>query len=80
MTSDLLERLGNVECDRVGFTPEHAECICRTASAAKAEIERLREALSEISKGQGAFSRDPLTFAKNCIEDMTKIAHDALST
>lgn len=45
-----------------------------------AEVERLREALVEISKGAGPFSRDPLTFAQNCIDSMKQTAQDALST
>lgn len=39
----------------------------------------LRDALREISKGQGPYSRDPLTHAGNCIEDMRGIALAALS-
>jgi hypothetical protein len=44
-----------------------------------AEIARLRAALTEISKGEGAFSRDPLTHAVNTIDSMKQIARDALS-
>jgi hypothetical protein len=48
---------------------------CRDGAA---EIDRLRAALTEISKGEGAFSRDQLTFATNCIDSMKQIALDAL--
>ena len=46
--------------------------------ALKAENERLRGELAEIAKGEGAFSRDPLTHASNTIENMTDIARRAL--
>lgn len=47
--------------------------------ALKAENERLRAALTEISEGRGPFSRDQLTFATNTIESMKQIALDALA-
>ena len=43
-----------------------------------ADIERLRRALVEIAKGEGAFSRDPLEHAGNCIDNMKQIAEAAL--
>jgi hypothetical protein len=43
------------------------------------EIARMRTALTEISKGEGAFSRDQLTHATNCIESMKQLALDALA-
>lgn len=36
------------------------------------------EALKEISKGDGEFDRDPLTHAQNCIENMKRIAKEAI--
>lgn len=48
--------------------------------AMAAENERLKTALLEIAKGEGAFSLDPLTHAQNCIEDMKRIAHEAIKT
>lgn len=41
-------------------------------------VRMLETALTEIMKGAGAFSRDPLTHAENCIEDMKKLAREAL--
>jgi len=35
-------------------------------------------ALSEISKAEGAYSMDRMTYAENCIQSMQKIAIDAL--
>jgi len=35
--------------------------------------------LEEIEKGEGRFSRDPLTHADNCIEDMKSIARAAIA-
>ena len=42
------------------------------------EIQRLRAALAEIAKGEGAFSLDRFTHACNCIENMKSIAKSAL--
>lgn len=39
----------------------------------------LVKALEEIAKGQGAFSRDPLTHASNTIDDMKGLAREALA-
>ena len=39
----------------------------------------LLDALMEIAKGEGAFSRDPLTFANNTIENMKEIANTAIA-
>jgi hypothetical protein len=36
-------------------------------------------ALEEIAQGSGAFSRDPLTHAANCIDNMKAIARAALA-
>lgn len=43
-------------------------------------VERLRAALTEISKGEGRFSMDNLEFACNTIEDMKELAVKALET
>lgn len=43
------------------------------------KIEILKQALVEITKGEGAYSKDPLKHAENCINNMIKIATDALS-
>lgn len=39
----------------------------------------LKEALEEIAKGEGPFSRDPLTHASNTIDSMVAIAVTALA-
>ena len=39
----------------------------------------LLDALTEIAKGEGAFSMDPLEHATNCIEDMKRIASEAIA-
>ena len=41
-------------------------------------IEKLVTALTEVEKGIGAFSRDPLQFACNTIDDMKDIARAAI--
>ena len=38
----------------------------------------VKKALQEISIGSGAFSRDPLEHAENCIDNMKEIAAEAL--
>jgi hypothetical protein len=43
------------------------------------ERDELLEALETISRGEGRFSRDPLTHADNCVEDMKAIATKALA-
>ena len=40
----------------------------------------MREALREISRGEGRYSMDPLEHAGNTIEDMVHLANNALAT
>ena len=49
-----------------------------TLSALLARVAALEAALAEIAQGMGAFSRDPLTHAENCIDSMKAIATAAL--
>jgi len=42
------------------------------------ENERLREALQQIAKGEGAFSRDPLEHAESTIDEAKATARAAL--
>lgn len=49
-----------------------------TIQMLKAENVLLRKALVEIANGEGAFSRDPLEHAGNCIDSMKQIAETAL--
>jgi len=39
-----------------------------------ANLRHAREGLREIAKGEGAYSRDPLEHAANCIESMKDLA------
>lgn len=48
------------------------------AAALRALRARLGGALREIEKGEGAFSRDQLTFANNVIERSKEVARTAL--
>lgn len=41
--------------------------------------DRLLAVLKEIERGEGAYSRDPLTHAENCIESMKAIARAVLA-
>lgn len=49
------------------------------AEAAEARVRALVAALTQITKGEGRFSRDPLTHASNTIEDMIQLAERALA-
>ena len=42
-------------------------------------VRQMREALAEIAQGRGAYSRDQLTHAENCIEAMKALARAALA-
>ena len=55
--SDIVNRLRDAACDREPFTPDHAKCICRLASNAATEIERLRELLSAYVADETRFNR-----------------------
>lgn len=57
---------------------DHQTNWCGVHSDLRDENERLREALKEISKGEGPFSRDPLEHAGNVIDSMKNIATEAL--
>ena len=52
---------------------EHSELI-----RLRAEIDKLRAALTEIARGEGAYNRDPLTHASNTIDSMKALAATAL--
>lgn len=57
--------------ERIGVSDQEGEYMAR--------IEQLEAALSTIEEGRGRFNRDPLEHATNIIEDMQRIAHDALN-
>lgn len=56
---------------------------CRAANvydgAAHKRVADLEAALREIAKAEGAFSRDPLEHAGNCIQSMRDLAREALT-
>lgn len=45
---DLISKLRDTPCNRMAFTPEHADCQCRVAHAAADEIERLKACVDEL--------------------------------
>ncbi len=53
----------------------NAALIVRAVNAHEALV----RALEEIAEGAGPFSRDPLTHAENCIDDMKERARAALA-
>jgi hypothetical protein len=64
--------MSTYECTTVGCTL--GDCPnCRYVAT-------LQEALSEIEKGEGRYSRDPLTHASNTIEDIRALATAALAS
>ena len=56
---------------------QRAELIDKNMAQAK-EIERLRDALTQITYGEGRYNTDQLTHAENTIEDMIALAKEAL--
>lgn len=52
--------------------------MARECARAASDIEKLRHALQEIAKGNGAYSLDQYQFACNVIENMKGIAQRAL--
>ena len=46
----------------------------------QSERDRLRSALEKITRREGRYSMDHFTHAANTIEDMAKVASDALSS
>ena len=61
---------------------DHILALCAELTALRARVEaaeRLREALTIIARGEGRYSRDPLTHASNTIEDMVQVATAALT-
>jgi len=75
---DLLDEIERLQA--AGFIEvERANKAEADLAAALKRAEALQEALVEISWGEGAFSRDPLTHAGNTIENMKSIARTALS-
>jgi hypothetical protein len=78
-TKAIREAMENGVADVLGYDLDDAALwLCDALDTARAEIERMREALQEISKKEGRFSMDPLEHASNCVEDMAQIAQEAL--
>ena len=53
------------------------QCECEKIAA---ENKRLKAALTEITRGEGSFSSDPLTHASNTIDNLIEIAQKALES
>jgi hypothetical protein len=66
--------------DRDYDSTERAENAEERLDAERAKVAALREALQQIAKGEGPFSRDPLTFASNVVQESINIARSALDT
>jgi hypothetical protein len=65
-----------VFCENLGHAVDKAhDELVRKAEASDAQL----TALTEIAKGEGAFSTDQLTHATNCIENMKAIAKAAIA-
>lgn len=60
---------------RLSLERKHSEAI----ATLRADNDALAGALEEIEKGEGKFSRDPLTHAANVIDNLTAIARAALA-
>ena len=72
--------MDETELNEIEARAKSGNCIFRSATviALVDEVRRLRAALTEIEKGEGAFSLDRLTHASNCVENMKAIAKNAL--
>jgi len=67
--SDLIERVENH-----GWHEDDAPLVWEMRD----EIKRLRDALTQITYGEGRYNTDQLTHAENTIEDMIGLAEAAL--
>lgn len=73
----LVERLRAQDMGRMEMLRALEEAATRIEELER-ERDELRKALQAISRGEGRFSRDPLTHASNTIEDMIDLANAAL--
>ena len=68
-----------VEVLRAGLaTPAEQADVAQLLTTQAAEIKRLTDALQEVSRALGPYTRDPHEFAVGVIEDMQDIALNAL--
>jgi hypothetical protein len=84
MLSSKDTEIANIE-SRLAHIEARATEICETKDALATKCRDLHDrlenalaALREIARGEGRFSRDPLEHASNTIEDMKRLATDAL--
>ncbi len=71
LTRAVAARRRHPDADFIAHAPADVEALAN-------DNLRLRAALTEIAKGEGAFSRDPLEHAGSCIESMKATAWKAL--
>ena len=89
---DLINMGGYRDYYQISCSPEHGDLNIEISNPFGIGLEEtkanatliaaapdLLAALREITKGEGAFSRDPLTFANNTIENMKEIANTAIA-
>lgn len=69
------ENAGTLFCSDECWRGESVPTMKRELLAARKVVEAAREA----AEGRGRFSRDPLTHADNCIEDMKGVLNAALA-
>lgn len=77
-TAALRQQLGQATTDR-----DAARIVLKQSQdygeSLEQQLEQARAALREIAKGEGRYSRDPLTHAANTIEDMKALAAATLA-
>ena len=75
---ELSKRMRNWDWIHKGLDFSHVDDWADEAEQLETTNADLLEALNEIAKGEGAYSRDPLTHAGNTITSMKNIATSAI--
>lgn len=73
-----IETIGNLRGEITYLSGKLADCDSVRVLELESDLLRLTQALQEISKAEGRYSRDRLTHAENTIESMKEIALHAL--
>lgn len=79
-TEKIAAEFAKLRRETVSVVASDCSAACsKEVAEERANAKKLAEALREISKGEGEFSRDSLTHAENTIENMKELAQAALA-